>query len=340
MRTSTGRVLFFALLLAASTAHADNKTTKQPVGERQAMVIVHGIGNQKEGDYKAFKDAIRAEFEREVQRLTGNKPPQEALSLKTALWANITQSRQDQYIKEVGKKYGGTLPTYNQLLVEMGGDALMYSRNGTKGIRMQNEVKRDILDLAKEAKGQKVALHLVAHSLGTLVSSDAMRKMTHESAPQRDATGSTFDQAKMPGNVEWAHFVTIGGPLALGRDDDDVKTPLKPRKWTNIIYPRDGVGTDLMGNDGKPLAGMKEFAGVKELRLGSAGHRHWLTRAVHRLISRTPWVGAASHVFYWTDPSVQKAIAHEMAHRYVKSLGPQAKAKQLRVPRQRVRSRH
>lgn len=303
------------------------------------MVIVHGIGAQKAGDYKAFKDAIRAEFEAEVKRQTGKAPPREALTLKTALWADITQSRQEQYIKEVGKQYGGTLPTYNQLLIEMGGDALMYSRNGTKGIRMQNEVKRDIIDVSKAAGSQKVALHLVAHSLGTLVSSDAMRKMTHKSVPQRKATDSTLDTAKMPSNVEWAHFVTIGGPLALGRDDNDVHSPLKPKKWTNIIYPRDGVGTDLVGPDGKPLAGMSEFNGVKEVRLPSAGHRRWLTRAVHRLISRTPWVGAASHVFYWTDPTVQKTIAHEMANRYVKSLVVRPRVKGKVPLRRRVRGR-
>lgn len=317
------RLMAVALMLAL-LAGSGLVLAAEPVGEQQAMVIVHGIGEQKEGDFREFKKAIQSQFNAEVQRRTGSTPPENAVVVETALWQPITQRKQDRYLAEVAKKYGGELPTFNKMLVSLGGDALAYTRNRTQGIKMQNVLKEKVIGIAKEAGSKSVGLHVVAHSLGTLVSSDAMRKLTYPEVYQRRrprGEGRELDQATLPENVDWAHFVTLGGPLVLGRDEADVKTPLKPRRWTNIIYPRDGVGTDLLSFGGKPLAGFEEFAAVtEEKHLKSASHRSFLRRITHKLVSKLPWVGAASHVFYWTDPRVQKTIAHQMADRYVKSL--------------------
>ncbi len=118
----------------------------------------------------------------------------------------------------------------------------------------QDVLRREVSEAVKEehAAGKKILL--VAHSMGSIISYDALRGIGRE-----------------PGNrVEVADFVTIGSPLGLPyvkgkiieewkkrpgfKSDPQIRTPsVVTERWTNLADRKDPVAVDIhLADDFKP----------------------------------------------------------------------------------------
>jgi hypothetical protein len=267
------------------------------------MVVIHGVGNQKEGDYEKFKDQVRAEFEAEVFRLTGTRPTRDALRMKTARWSDITQKDQEVFNRRYVEKYGKRqLPALRRLMVSMGGDALSYSRAKEHQIKHRvNEAVQKVSQKVQNVGAGSGDLTVVAHSWGTVAGSDALWDMTHNRGQP------------MPGNLRLRHLVTLGGPLAIVAQRvglNKLDSPVQPERWTNIWYAKDFIGHPL----GILSPSYKRI--VKDIPLRSARHYNRFWSPLCRLASKLPTLGAISHTMYWRDPQVVKPIARQMARQY------------------------
>jgi len=300
-------VLIVVLSSAAVPARA-KETPSSFTGRPQAMVVIHGVGNQKEGDYEKFKDMVRAEFEGEVFRLTGIRPAHDALRMKTARWSDITQKDQELFNQRFVERYGkGKLPTLRRLMVSMGGDALSYSREKEQLVkdRVKEAVQMVSQKVQSVAPTRQGDLTVVAHSWGTVAGSDALWDMTNQ-------RGQPFPQ-----NLRLRHLVTLGGPLAVVAQRvglDKLDSPVQPERWTNIWYEKDFIGHPL------GILGPSYSSIVKDVPLRSARHYNRFWSPFCRLLSKLPSFGAVSHTMYWRDPRVVRRIAKRMARQYTEGM--------------------
>ena len=297
-RARFGRMIWAVWTLGiAGTAAAE-----APSYTPQTLVVVHGIGNQRDGEYQKFKDMIRAEFEHEVRRIAGVTPPRDALIMKTAKWSDVTQPDQETYNQRYSDRYGRA-PLMRKLMVTFGGDALAYALDKKKAIvaRVTSAVNTVAGKARQAAGGKKADLTVVGHSWGTVAASDAMWDMTLGRGPA------------LPRNLDWKHFVTLGGPLptVAQRAGLDNLQPVRPKSWTNIWYHGDFVGQPL------GVLNPKYAAVVKDVRYKTAKHHDDIRGVLRNVISRIPVLRAASHKFYFADPRVVARIARPMAVNYV-----------------------
>ncbi|MCA9669607.1 MAG: hypothetical protein KC503_28625 [Myxococcales bacterium] len=313
----TRRLLIALVLLAVPTAaraeDAPANQTGAGVGTPQALVLVHGVGNQKPGDYDVFLGRVRSAFESEVKRLTGKTPPKSALQAKAAIWGDVTQKDQETYLQRM-KERGYTPSNLDRAAVGIGGDALSYG--GFKQREMVSRVKSAISEVASNMGNKQGDLTLVGHSWGSVVSSDAMWDLTES---KRNGSG------QMPANLKWRRFVTMGGPLAIEAQKVELERlrPVKPEEWTNVWYRRDVVGKPLepLGNEYEARV---KSGQINEVQFRASHGYGRLNNLFRRLLGHLRYSGTAAHTHYWTDPRIVTDLGHRLAHQYVGTYGAKA----------------
>lgn len=109
--------------------------------------------------------------------------------------------------------------------------------------KKRDKLRKPFADTILKARDNQKRIMVIAHSMGSIVAYDVLRKLG------RTEVGVSID-----------HFVTIGSPLGLPHvkfkiweESDLVRTPSVVRRWTNLSDRRDPVCFDThLSGDFKP----------------------------------------------------------------------------------------
>jgi hypothetical protein len=137
----------------------------------------------------------------------------------------------------------------------------------------------------KAESGEKAPMTFIAHSLGTVISSNYIY--------DRTKGGKGFDK-----HVVLENLFTIGSPIALfalkyGNDPDAFSAPVR-------VETQEGRGLNILDDDdpvGMPLKGLNEA----------------YKSVVHQDIQVDAGVYGASHIGYFDNAAVMDLIAHKLA---------------------------
>jgi hypothetical protein len=208
-------------------------------------------------------------------------------------------------------------PTLRWLIVNYVGDAIAYQA-GAVDRELYDRVHRVLAaalhDLAADA-GPTAPLCVIAHSLGTVVTSDFVYDLQvagglyeGRSAGISPLVGAELDDTPMERGETLAWFHSLGSPLALwAQRHPDFGLPitvphpelarLHPRaggEWINVWDPDDVIASPL-----RPLNGAYTHAVAED-----------------RTVQVAPWwLGwtPLAHPFYWNDRRVVQPIASSLA---------------------------
>lgn len=272
------------------------------MGNKIAIAVVHGIGTQTENFIDRFQDAFFNALDSRCH---------EDVVLKGVLWAPELQHLQKALWERV--ESGGPLsfPIIRSLMVDLIADALAYQPVGHRHNayeRIHARFAKILNDLAKEA-GENAPLCIVAHSLGTVISSNYLYDLQVD--PERSIISDTVRQEMSNTSLErgetLALLYTLGSPIALWslRYEDFGKPIQFPtiafkqhypdlhHEWVNFYDKHDVIGF--------PLKSLNDDYG----KMVTADHQVNVGNIIQS------W-NPLSHLVYWQDPDVISEIAESV----------------------------
>ena len=179
---------------------------------RVAVLLVHGMGSQGPG----FGTGFAAAVERRVAEATGRA---DAVVFAGAHWAPVLQDAEADLLRRTTSAARLGWSPLRAFAVHFLADAAAYAetpRDRTVYDRVHGVLAAALRDLARAA-GPTAPLVVVAHSLGTWISSNALYDLGE--LPDRDLRGAPARAASNETPLErgetLVRFYTLGSPLAL-----------------------------------------------------------------------------------------------------------------------------
>lgn len=237
---------------------------------RVAVAVVHGMGAQRRGYARAFRDGLRA-------RLAARGTPWRAVAFAEILWADLLAGKEERLLARLRRSGPLRYRRLRRFTVAALGDAVAYQPVAREDLaageldvyaRVHERLARGLEALARRA-GPRAPLVLVAHSLGSVIASNYLWDCQHGRAPQPArsplARGATLRHLVFLGSglALWSlRYREYGTPirfpvadpagewLCFYDPDDALGYPVKP---INRAYSR-AVTADVPVNVGGPLA--------------------------------------------------------------------------------------
>jgi len=279
-----------------------------------AVAIVHGVGKQDEH----FADGISKELTERFIKLTKGRASESDLVIEPVYWAPAIQQKEDKLWKKV--KAGGELDfvKLRRFMIDFAGDAIAYQptpsdRQIYDGI---HTIFAEALNRLADRAGANAPLLVIAHSLGTVISSNYfydLHQQLHTGSLKAYIGSSVMEKlgdTPLERGETFSHFYTLGSPIAiwgLRYDNPLFGRPISvPSPRLKDHYPDLAGGwfnfydeDDIIGYPLKTLNDEYKKAVKKDIMVNAGG----------LLSSWTP----ASHTEYWTDNDVTIPIARELA---------------------------
>jgi hypothetical protein len=256
---------------------------------KQAIIYLHGIGEQKAGYSHKSADKLQETFKKILeQKAPAMAPPD--LIFREVLWAPITSEPQAEVWKRVNKKHDLDMVKLRKFLISFAGDAVAYQKTGV-GDAVYNaidaKVQSTLNSITAEYPDDAVEFTFVAHSLGTIIVSNYLYD-------HRDDITAT-------------NLFTLGSPLAVWAlrygDPTKADSPTQVERpngaWINILDDEDVIGYPL-----------------RELnpQYKKAVDMDYVTE-IGRIISMG---NPICHVGYWEDNNAIKPIAYKLVLDYLR----------------------
>lgn len=259
------------------------------------IVIVHGIGRAKDGYADPLIEGIRSEF----VRLKGDEAAGQALSFVEVVWDDLIADNQKLLVDRL--RAGLKTPTKDSFWARVIKPITAPFKKGITWLRtdIAAEYINDIISYGNDeiyqriharvneringAVGdwsQKQPLSIVAHSLGSVVSSDYI-----------------YDQIKKNGEFHseftLTNFFTLGSPLALfalrfGAEAfaSPVKVESTHGQWINILDRDDPFAYPLKPLNKAYHQAVEQDTEVHTGPFGVAHVKYWDDKTTHRVIAQ------------------------------------------------------
>lgn len=267
--------------------------------QKIAVVIIHGIGKPPAD----FADSLIDEITRLCSPKTGAD-----VIIRPIHWSPVLQGEETRLISRVVE--GGTLrfPRLRGFMIDFIADAIAYQItpfDRTVYDSIHGVFARTLRELAVEA-GPEVPLCIIAHSLGTIITSNYLYDLQHQhlisdevraqmavSPLERGETLTLMYTMGSPIALWSMRYPEFGKPITFPPPELSIHYPDIPYEWVNLYDPDDVVGY--------PLKTLNEQYGqvVTEDREVNVGNllEQW-----------TP----ISHLRYWGDMDVIRPIADQI----------------------------
>lgn len=271
-------------------------------------IIVHGIGKAQAGYSDPLVKGLQKRFNSHIQKtLKTNEQYTDGLILKEVVWDDILAGSQEQLAEILKKgfraqKRGGIRAFFKKIFflpvkwilrfrtdfaAEFIGDIIGYGNPKSGAYR---KIHRRFLDEINSlpAPDEKQNLSIIAHSLGTVISSDFIYD-------QKNKNGTLHK------NFVFHNFFTLGSPVALFALQygiDLFKDPIHVEDpngcWINIFDLDDPVAYPL-----KNLNEAYDKAVAEDRQVNTGGF-------------------GVSHTRYFNDSEVQEIIAEKLAADWIR----------------------
>ena len=268
---------------------------------RQAVIFIHGIGEQQDGYSTAIENALREAFPDHVEdvRDSLSKKQRDEISaadpaapiFREVLWAKITSGPQNELWKRVNRSHNLDMVKLRRFFVEFGGDAVGYQRDGGENIvynKINDCVQAQIDSLKKEFPNDTFEYTFVTHSLGTIVSSNYLYDQSLIKPSRKGIKATNLFTLGSPIAIWTLRF---GGPLNAVHP---VQVSRPDGAWINMLDDEDVIGFPL--RDLNP-----QYAAAVDM--------DYVTEIGGLMSMGNP----ISHIGYWTDNNAIKPIARKLA---------------------------
>ena len=274
-----------------------------------AVAVLHGIGDQKEDFSDIFSEELTKRFS---QNLKPYLPaPDAELVIQPIYWGSVFNGRESEMWEKLSKAADLDFVKLRHFVINFFGDAIAYqpSANHNPNYIKVHEVYAKGLHELSEKAGQDAPLFVIAHSLGTVITSNYFYDLQY--IPERVPVKVQERMADTPleqGDT-LAGFYSLGSPLALWSlryADFDVPInvpsphlkkyyPSLSGKWINM-YDKD----DVFGYPLKPLNDAYDKAVASDVEINSG----------NMISSWSP----LSHMHYFTTNDLINQIGDDLAN--------------------------
>ena len=277
------------------------------MSQKIAIAIIHGVGKQD----PQFADGMTQELKGRFAKELGQKiqDPASELAILPVYWAPAVQDAEEELWRRM--KRGGEMDftTLRRFLVDFAGDAIAYQPT-PKDRRIYDGIHEKFAEslnrLAAEA-GEKAPLCVIAHSLGSVITSNYFYDLQHPKRPLIAArVKKKIGDTPLERGETFTLFYTLGSPIAM---------------WS-LRYPNFGVPIEVpspgLSKHYPDLAG--EWVNYYDEDDVIAYPLKTLNEAYRKAIKADREINAGgllsswnpvSHLGYWTDNDVTKPRSEE-----------------------------
>lgn len=272
--------------------------------QKIAVAIIHGIGKQDPEFAAEISEALITACGEEYR---------DELVIEPIYWARVMQDAEDELQRRLQQGGKMDFPRLREFAIDFVADALAYQpapgdRSAYDGIH--RVFAQAVHKLAQPEKaGPTAPLCIIAHSLGTIISSNYIYDLQIE--PYRPIISANVKDAMSDTPIERGEtltlFFTMGSPIALWslRYDNFGKPVQVPAPQLAHYYPGlKGEWLNFYDKDdvvGFPLKTLNEHYGVM------------VTADCETDVGEFPAnITPAAHMGYWTDPDVIRPIAESI----------------------------
>lgn len=278
-----------------------------------ALAVVHGIGKQDESFAEPLRRRLHTQFVRQLEDDIEDADQQ--LIVEPVFWQPCLQPQEDTMW--INAREGGRLDwrLLRRFFIDFAGDAIAYQQ--APGYRQTYDAIHQVMAeafgrLARRA-GENAPLCVIAHSLGSVISSNYVYDLEVEFFRQREIIHPEV-KARI-GNTPLEHgetlcrFFTLGSPLAVWslRYEDfgspiTLPAPQLAEHWPELagewinMYDRD----DIIGYPLRSLNAAYRDAVTEDVQINVGG----------LLACWNP----TCHTKYWTDGDAIRTMARSLAN--------------------------
>lgn len=288
--------------------------------DKIAVAVVHGMGKKTPGFHLKFKELLENGFKREL----GAENPNAAndLVVEPVDYADVLENDQTELFARMSKSGKMRWRKSRGFVVDFLADAIAYQATpwNRDTYDAVHAVYAATLHRLAEQAGPRAPLCVVAHSLGSIISSNFFYDLQHDFGnAKRNGNGKhlippvalkELSNTPLEQGHTFAHFYTCGSTLplwSLRYQNPKFGLPVKvpspqlsdlhpqvPGEWVNF-YDAD----DILGYPMKELNANYAQVVTRDQQVNT-GHFPW---------SMTP----ASHTHYFSNPKMAKPIARALA---------------------------
>ncbi|MBD7964047.1 chemotaxis protein [Fictibacillus norfolkensis] len=291
------------------------------MSKKIAVAILHGIGNQNEDFSDLFIEVLTKRFSQQIKPFYAT--PEEELIIQPIYWGSVFNERESHLWQRLNKEDNLDFKQLRQFVIHFFGDAIAYQPvvdHNPNYIKVHEIYARGLRKLS-EVAGEDAPLFVIAHSLGTVISSNYFYDLQFISERISEDVVRNMHKTPLEKGETLTSFYTLGSPLALwGLRYTDFDKPIQvpsphlknhhpeiQGKWVNM-YDKD----DVFGYPLKTINDSYDRAIAVDKELNSGGF----------ISSSTP----LSHNNYFKTNEVINDIGDDLAEIWKQlNLAPQRK---------------
>jgi hypothetical protein len=180
-----------------------------------AVVILHGVGNQKEDYADRLVEKLKQRFSEHIKQYADD--PASEIVVKPINWGVVFHDSEVELWKRLQE--GGELNylRLRRFIVEFFADAIAYQPTTTKHHnydRVHKLVAEGMKELAQEA-GNDAPLCLISHSLGSVIASNYFYDLQNKRSSIRSLVKENIGHTPLEQGDTLSLFYSAGSPLAL-----------------------------------------------------------------------------------------------------------------------------
>ncbi len=219
-----------------------------------AVAILHGIGNQNEDFSDLFIEVLTKRFSQQIKPFYAT--PEKELIIQPIYWGSVFNERESHLWQRLNKEDNLDFKQLRQFVIHFFGDAIAYQpvADHNPNYTKVHEVYARGLRKLSEVAGEDAPLFVIAHSLGTVISSNYFYDLQFISEEISEDVLRNMKKTPLEKGETLTSFYTLGSPLALwglryADFDKPIQVPsphLKDHyseiqgKWVNM-YDKDDV---------------------------------------------------------------------------------------------------
>jgi hypothetical protein len=276
--------------------------------QKIAIAVLHGIGDQKEDFSDIFSEELTKRFSQNLKPYFPS--PEAELVIEPIYWGSVFNERENEMWVKLSTSAELDFAKLRHFVIHFFGDAIAYqpSVNHNPNYIKVHEVYAKGLQRLSEKAGKKAPLFVIAHSLGTVITSNYFYDLQYIPNRIPESVKDNIAETPLEKGDTLTGFYSLGSPLALwslryAAFDVPINVP-SPNlvkyfpslsgKWINL-YDKD----DVFGYPLKPLNNAYDKAVACDIEINSG-----------KLInSWTP----LSHMHYFTTNDLINRIGDELA---------------------------
>ncbi|WNB93868.1 chemotaxis protein [Bacillus sp. NEB1478] len=278
-----------------------------------AVAVLHGIGDQKEDFSDLFSEELTKRFSQNVKPYLPE--PDGELIIQPIYWGSVFNEKENEMWNSLSSGARLDFAKMRKFVVQFFGDAIAYQPSANPNpnyIKVHEIVARGLQKLSQDA-GADAPLFIVAHSLGTVITSNYFYDLQYIPHKIHSTVKQEIQDSPLEKGETFAGFYSLGSPLAIWSlryaDFDkpiSVPSPLLKNYYPDLtsgwinMYDKD----DVFGYPLKPLNEQYKHAITQEIEINSGD----------LINSWTPF----SHMYYFTTKDIIKQIGDDLAESWKK----------------------